>query len=57
MTSPDWSKFKTKKRRKEPPRQPEPLRVLSQAEKAALIANRPDLQRPGPRARGADRDR
>ena len=57
MTSPDWSEFRTKKRRKEPPRQPEPVRVLTDAEKAALLASRPDLQRPGPRARGIDRDR
>lgn len=57
MSSPDWSKFKTKKRRKEPSRQPEPVRVLSPAEKAALLANRPDLQPPRSRARGSDRVR
>ena len=57
MTSPDWSKFKTKKKRREPARVPEPVRVLSTAEKAAMIADRPDLQAPRSRARGTDRER
>lgn len=57
MTGGDWAKFKTAKRRKQQPRQPEPVRVLTPAEKAALIASRPDLQPPRSRARGTDRER
>ena len=52
MSSPDWSKFKTRKRPAGEPRKTEPVRVLTADEKAALIANRPDLQPRGSRARG-----
>lgn len=58
MTSPDWSKFRTRKKpRKEPPRVPEPVRVLSPAERAALLADRPDLPPFGSRARGGGCER
>ena len=57
MTAPNWSRFKTQKKRKEAPRSPEPVRILSPAEKAALLASRPDLQRPRSRARENDNER
>ena len=41
--SADWSKFKTRKRPAVDPRKVEPVRILTAQDKAALIANRPDL--------------
>ena len=57
MNGPDRSKFKTRKKRREPSRSPEPVRILSPAEKAALLASRPDLQPPRSRAREKDVER
>lgn len=57
MTAPDWSKMRTRKKRKEPVRSPEPVKVLSPAEKAALLSSRPDLQPSRSRARGTDVER
>lgn len=57
MTSPGWSKFKTRKRPASEPRKVEPMRILSAEEKAALIAARPDLQPRGSRACARGRGR
>lgn len=57
MTAPSWSRFKTQKKPKAPARTPEPGRVLTAAEKAALLASRPDLQPPRSRARRRDDER
>lgn len=54
MSRADWSKFKTRKRPAGEPRKVEPVRILTTAEKAALLADRPDLQPSGSRARGVD---
>lgn len=57
MSSPDWSKFKTRKRPAGEPRKVEPVRVLTADEKAALIASRPDLRLRGSRAYASGRGR
>lgn len=57
MSAPDWSRFKTRKKPRAQARTPEPGRVLTASEKAALLAGRPDLQAPRSRARGTEGER
>ena len=54
MSALDWSRLKSRKKVKAQARTPEPGRVLGGAEKAALLASRPDLQPSRSRARGGD---
>lgn len=44
MSSSNWCAFKTRKRPACEPRKVEPVRILTAEEKAALLADRPDLQ-------------
>lgn len=57
MSSPNWSAFKTRKRPAGEPRKVDPVRTLTAEEKAALLADRPDLQPRGSRAYARGRGR